>query len=342
MKSIFDLTLNELEDILEKEGFKKYNATQVFEGIYKRKVSSFEDISNISKSLKEYLEKNFEIKYLKVIDILKSETANKYLLEVNDSTVEVVLMHQSYGESICISSQIGCNMACKFCQSGKLKMKRNLSVSEMVLEVLTIEKIENIRVNNIVVMGIGEPFNNYENLVKALNIFTCNKGMDKGSRRITVSTCGIVPKIYEFADLDLDINLAISLHASNQKLREELMPIAKAYKLDELIKAIDYYIKKTNRRVTLEYILLNNINDSLDNAKELVNLFKGKLVYINIIPYNETDSEFRRSSKDKISKFFDYLTKNGINVQKRREMGSNIKGACGQLKASYERGEENV
>ena len=342
MKSIFDLTLNELEDLLEKEGFKKYNATQVFEGIYKRKVSSFEDISNISKSLKEYLEKNFEIKYLKVIDILKSETANKYLLEVNDSTVEVVLMHQSYGESICISSQIGCNMACKFCQSGKLKMKRNLSVSEMVLEVLTIEKIENIRVNNIVVMGIGEPFNNYENLVKALNIFTCNKGMDKGSRRITVSTCGIVPKIYEFADLDLDINLAISLHASNQKLREELMPIAKAYKLDELIKAIDYYIKKTNRRVTLEYILLNNINDSLDNAKELVNLFKGKLVYINIIPYNETDSEFRRSSKDKISKFFDYLTNNGINVQKRREMGSNIKGACGQLKASYERGEENV
>ncbi len=342
MKSIFDLTLNELEDLLEKEGFKKYNATQVFEGIYKRKVSSFEDISNISKSLKEYLEKNFEIKYLKVIDILKSETANKYLLEVNDSTVEVVLMHQSYGESICISSQIGCNMACKFCQSGKLKMKRNLSVSEMVLEVLTIEKIENIRVNNIVVMGIGEPFNNYENLVKALNIFTCNKGMDKGSRRITVSTCGIVPKIYEFADLDLDINLAISLHASNQKLREELMPIAKAYKLDELIKAIDYYIKKTNRRVTLEYILLNNINDSLDNAKELVNLFKGKLVYINIIPYNETDSEFRRSSKDIISKFFDYLTKNGINVQKRREMGSNIKGACGQLKASYERGEENV
>lgn len=342
MMSIFDLTLQELEEVLVRNGFKKFNATQVFEGIYKKKVNKFDDITNISKDLKEFLNNNYSLEYLKVIDSLKSESANKYLLEVKNSSVEVVLMHQSYGESLCISSQIGCNMGCTFCESGKLKMVRNLSVSEIILEILTIEKIENIRIDNVVIMGIGEPFDNYDNIVKALNIMICPKGIDLGQRRITVSTCGLVSKIKEFANLNTQVNLAISLHAPNQKLRESLMPIAKAYPLDKLMEAVDYYIDKTNRRVTMEYILLENVNDSIENAKELASLLKGKLVYVNLIPYNTTSSDFKRSSKERINAFFDVLVKNGINTQKRREMGKDIKGACGQLKASYERDGKNV
>ena len=179
-------------------------------------------------------------------------------------------------------------------------------------------------------------------IVKALNIMICPKGIDLGQRRITVSTCGLVSKIKEFANLNTQVNLAISLHAPNQKLRESLMPIAKAYPLDKLMEAVDYYIDKTNRRVTMEYILLENVNDSIENAKELASLLKGKLVYVNLIPYNTTSSDFKRSSKERINAFFDVLVKNGINTQKRREMGKDIKGACGQLKASYERDDKNV
>ena len=336
MNSIFDLTLEELERILVENGFKKFNATQVFEGIYKKRVTSFDEITNISKELKAFLNNNYEIKYLNVLEELKSIDTNKYLLEVKDSSIEVVLMKHNYGNSICISTQIGCNMACAFCESGKLKKVRNLSTSEIILEVLTIEKLENIKVDNIVVMGIGEPFDNFDNLVKSIKILNCPKGIDLGSRRITVSTCGIVPKIKEFADLDTQVNLAISLHAPNQTIRESLMPISKAYKMDELMSAVDYYISKTNRKVTMEYILLEGINDSIENAKELASLLKGKLVYVNLIPYNSTSSNFKRSSKKKINAFYDELVKNKINVQMRREMGKGIKGACGQLKASHE------
>ena len=185
-------------------------------------------------------------------------------------------------------------------------------------------------------MGIGEPFDNFTNLVKAIKILNCPKGIDLGSRRITVSTCGIVPRIKEFADLDTQVNLAISLHAPNQRIRETLMPISKAYKMNELMDAVDYYISKTNRKVTIEYILLEGINDNIEDAKELAGLLKGKLVYVNLIPYNSTSSNFKRSSKERINAFYDELVKNKINVQMRREMGKGIKGACGQLKASHE------
>ena len=334
--SIFDLTLSELENILVTNGFKKFNATQVFEGVYKKRVKSFDEITNISKDLKEFLNNNYSLKYLSIVDELSSDDTNKYLLEVKDSFVECVLMKHDYGNSLCISTEIGCNMACAFCESGKLKKIRGLSVSEIVLQVLTIEEKENIRISNIVFMGIGEPFDNYDNIIKSINILTCPKGIDLGSRKITVSTCGLVPKIKEFADTPGQVNLAISLHASNDSTRNKLMPINKVYPIKEIIDAIDYYINKTNRKVTIEYILLDGINDSVENALELVNLFKGKLVYINLIPYNSTSSGFKRSNKETISKFFDTLTKNGINVQMRREMGKNIKGACGQLRASHE------
>ena len=336
--SIFDLTLEKLEEVLVSNGFKKFNATQVFEGIYKRKVNSFDDISNISKSLKLFLNENFQLKYLDVLECLESNDTSKYLLAIQGSSVECVLMRQVYGNSICVSTQVGCNMACAFCESGKLKKFRDLTAGEIVLQLMTVEKLIGERIKNVVIMGIGEPFDNYDNLIKSLNIFTSPKGIDLGSRKITVSTCGIVPKIKEFADYKSQVNLAISLHAPNDFIRNKLMPISKAYKLEELMNAIDYYIFKTNRRVTIEYIMLEDINDSEECALELSLLLKRKLVYVNLIPYNSTSSsEFKRASKDKIMKFYDILKKNGIEVVIRKEMGKGIKGACGQLKASHDK-----
>lgn len=334
--SIFGLTLKNLEDILVNNGFKKFNATQVYEGIYKRKVNSFDEISNISKSLKEFLNNNYIIDTLNVLEVLSSEDTSKYLLEVEDGAIECVLMKHDYATSLCISTEIGCNMGCAFCESGRLKKVRNLTVSEIVLQVITIEKLEGKRIQNVVIMGIGEPFDNYENLVDALNILTSPKGIDLGSRKITVSTCGLVPKIIEFANLEGQVNLAISLHAPNDELRNKIMPINRAYPLKELMNAIDYYIEKTNRRVTMEYILLDGVNDTEECAKELVKLLKGKLIYVNLIPYNSTShTEFKRTSKNRQDKFYDILCKAGISVNVRHEMGKGIKGACGQLRASY-------
>ena len=337
MRNIYDLTLQELEEYFIQIGEKPFRATQVYEGLYKKRLNSFDEMTNISKELREKLTNDFSLFKIKLLIKQTGKDVNKYLFELEDGNkIESVLMFHDYGTSICVSSQVGCNMTCAFCESGKLKKVRNLSTSEIILEVLTIEKLENIKVDNIVVMGIGEPFDNFDNLVNAIKILNCPKGIDLGSRRITVSTCGIVPKIKEFAELDTQVNLAISLHAPNQAIREMLMPISKAYKMDELMSAVDYYISKTNRKVTMEYILLEGINDSIENAKELSNLLKGKLVYVNLIPYNSTSSNFKRSSKEKINAFYDELVKNKINVQMRREMGKGIKGACGQLKASHE------
>ncbi len=336
MNSIFGYTLKELEDILVSNGFKKFNATQVFEGIYKRKVNSFDEISNISKELKSFLNSNYILKSLKVLEVLRSDDTDKFLLEVDGGAIECVLMRHDYATSLCISTQIGCNMSCAFCESGRLKKIRNLSTSEIILQVFTIEKLENIRIQNVVIMGIGEPFDNYDNLINALSILTCPKGIDLGSRKITVSTCGLVPKIKEFADLEGQVNLAISLHAPNDELRNKIMPINKAYNIKELLGAIDYYIEKTNRRVTMEYILLDGINDTEECARELSSILKGKLLYVNLIPYNSTShTEFRRSSKNRQDKFYDILYNAGIQVGIRHEMGKNIKGACGQLRASY-------
>ena len=225
MNSIFNLTLEELISVLESNGFKKYNATQVFEGIYKKQVNSFSEINNISKELKIYLEENFKIDKLEVLEKLESSDTIKYLLLIDNASIECVLMKHNYGNSLCISTQVGCNMGCAFCESGTLKKIRNLSVSEIVLQVITIEKINNIKLDNIVIMGIGEPFYNYDNLIKAIDIFTTNKCMNIGSRRITVSTCGLVPKIKSFALLKTQVNLAISLHASNDKIRNKLIPL---------------------------------------------------------------------------------------------------------------------
>lgn len=335
MESIFNYTEDELLEILLKNGFKKYNKDQIIDWIYKKKVYDFDMMSNLSKNLIMFLKNNFEIKLLDIETFEKSNDTKKYLLKLNDNNkIECVLMYHDYGKSLCVSTEVGCNMGCAFCESGRLKKVRNLTTSEMVLELLTVENDINDRIDNVVIMGIGEPFDNYDNFERFINILTNPKMIELGSRKITVSTCGLVPKIYEFADLKTQVNLAISLHASNDELRCKLMPINRRYKIKELIEAIKYYLNKTNRRVTIEYIMLKNVNDSVKDAQELAKLLKGLLVYVNIIPYNETENnDFKRSDSVQIKKFYDILINNDINATIRREFGSTVSAACGQLRA---------
>ncbi len=335
MESIFNYTEEELLNLLINNGFKKYNKDQIIEWIYKKKVYDFDMMSNLSKNLINFLKENFEINLLDIEAFEESIDTKKYLLRLNDGNkIECVLMYHDYGKSLCVSTEVGCNMGCAFCESGRLKKVRNLTTSEMILELLTIEKDINSRIDNIVIMGIGEPFDNYENFEKFINILTNPKMIELGSRKITVSTCGLVPKIYEFANLKTQVNLAISMHAPNDELRDKLMPINKRYKIKDLMESIKYYIDKTNRRVTIEYIMIKNVNDSVKCAKELVGLLKGMLVYVNIIPYNETENnDFKRSDNVQIKKFYDILINSGINATIRREMGSTVSAACGQLRA---------
>ncbi len=333
--NIFDYTLYEIEDILIRNGFKKFNASQLIDWIYRKKVYDFNLMTNLSKNLIKFLNEKFIFDFLEIEVEEKGKETSKYLLKLKDENkIECVLMFHDYGKSLCISSQVGCNMGCAFCESGRLKKVRNLTVSEMILQVLMIENAINSRIDNIVIMGIGEPFDNYDNFIKFISIINNPKMIGLGGRKITVSTCGIIPKIYEFADLKTQINLAISLHAPSDELRSTLMGINKTYKIKELMEAVDYYIEKTNRRVTIEYIMLKNVNDSKKYATELSKLLKGKLVYVNIIPYNETENiQFKRSEHCKIMEFYDILIKNGIECTVRREMGSGLSAACGQLRA---------
>ena len=261
---------------------------------------------------------------------------SKYLFELSDGgRIESVLMYHDYGISICVSSQIGCNMGCAFCESGRLKKVRNLEAYEIVEQILLIEEDIGKRISHVVVMGIGEPFDNYDNVMRFIKIINEGKGIDIGSRHITVSTCGIIPGIEKFMNEDGQVNLAISLHAPNNEIRDKIMKINKAYKIEELIEAIKKYIKKTNRRVTFEYILLENVNDSNECAYELARLLKGINCYVNLIPYNETENiGFKRTKNAQIMKFYDILKKSSINVTVRREFGSKVDAACGQLRAN--------
>lgn len=338
MMSIYDYNLEDLEDYFVLNNEKKFKASQVFDWLYKKRITNFDEMSNLKKDIINKLKNDFTIDQLKIVKRLDDTDVHKYLFELSDKNrIEAVLMNHDYGNSLCISSQVGCNMSCAFCESGRLKKVRNLFPSEMVLPILQVEKDLNIRISHIVIMGIGEPFDNYENIIKFLDIVNNPKGIELGSRHITVSTCGVVPKILEFMNNGKQVNLAISLHASNNELRNKLMPINKVYNLDLLMSTIKKYVDITNRRVTFEYIMLNNINDSVDNAIELANLVKGINCYINLIPYNETSHiEFKKSNKEKIMIFYDTLKKNGVNVTIRKEFGSKVMAACGQLRSNYE------
>ena len=336
--NIYDMTLENLENYFLNINEKKYRASQVFSWLYEKRVKSFEEMTNLGKELLERLKKDFNIYTPIIVKEEHDKDVSKYLFKLNDEEhIESVLMYHNYGISLCISSQVGCNMGCVFCESGKRKKIRNLTTSEMLLQIIAIERKINKRISHIVVMGIGEPFDNFDNLVNFIENANNPKGLNIGSRHITVSTCGIVPKIYEFSNLKYQVNLAISLHAPNNELRDKLMPINKVYPLEELIKAVKYYIEKTNRRVTFEYILLSEINDGEKEARELVKLIKGLNAYINLIPYNQGNSNnFKRTKNENIMKFYDIIKKEKINVTVRREFGSNISAACGQLRSKKE------
>jgi len=340
MKNIYGITLGKLEQYFLDIGEKKFKAIQVFEWLYKKRISNFNEMSNIKKEVISKLEEDYSTDYIKIVKVLKGKDVVKFLFELEDNQrVEAVLMKHDYGNSLCVSTEVGCNMGCKFCESGRLKKVRNLEVYEMVEQILIIEKELNIRISHVVLMGIGEPFDNYDNIIDFIDILNCGKGIDIGARHITVSTCGIIPKIEDFIKNGKQVNLAISLHAPNNEIRNKIMPINKVYPLEQLIIVLKKYIKETNRRVTFEYILLDDVNDSKENAIELSKLLKGMNCYVNLIPYNETSHiEFKKSNREKIIKFYDTLKKNNINVTIRKEFGSEVMAACGQLRANYEEG----
>ncbi len=336
--SIYDLTREELENFFVEHGDKTFRANQVFKWIYEKRILNYDEVTDIKKETIELLKQELPIKRVKLIKVERDKDVNKYLFELEDMEhIEAVLMKHDYGNSICVSSQVGCNMGCKFCESGRRKKVRNLKSGEIVSQVLEVEKDIKTRISHVVMMGIGEPFDNYEEIIKFIKTINDPKGLAIGSRHITVSTSGIIPKIKEFSNLDLQVNLAISLHAPNDSLRSSIMPINKAYPLKDLMKEIKKYLEKTNRRVTFEYVLLKNINDTDECAKELANLIKGINCYVNLIPYNETENiEYERSNMFQIMKFYDILKKENINVTIRKEFGSQISAACGQLRSKKE------
>ena len=336
MKSIFDFKLEDLTSYLEDNGYSKFVSKQIYDWIYKKRVFDFDKMSNIKFELREQLKKDFDISMLKLVRRQTSKETNKYLFELDDGNlIESVLMRHDYGLSVCVSSQIGCNMGCSFCESGRLKKVRDLLPGEIVRQILMIEEDVGMRISSVVVMGIGEPFDNYDNIMDFIRIINSPFGIAIGARHITVSTSGLVPMIKRYAEEDLQTNLAISLHAPNDELRNKIMKVNKAYNISELIAAINEYIEKTNRRVTIEYVMLSMVNDSEENANELADLLRGMNVYVNLIPYNETSHiEYKKSPNDRVMKFYDTLKRRGINVTVRREFGGNIDAACGQLRAN--------
>ncbi len=338
MRNIYDLTLKELGEYFVSIGLKPFRAIQVYEWLYRKHVRSFDEMTNIKKELINKLKTDFELKLFEVVDHQKSvDGTEKFLFRLSDGNlIESVLMRHYYGTSICVTSQVGCNMGCAFCASGMKKKLRNLTTGEMVLQLESVYESIKEKISHIVVMGIGEPFDNYDNVINFLKVVNEPHGLEIGARHISISTCGLVPKIYDYAKENLQSNLAISLHAPNQEIRNLIMPVNQAYPLNELVKAIEDYIKMTNRRVTIEYILLDGINDTLKCANELADLLHGLNVYINLIPYNEVkEKPFKRSTKENMRKFYDQLKKRSMNVTLRLEQGHDIDAACGQLRSKH-------
>lgn len=336
--NILDYNLSELKLWMKVNGEKEFRAKQVFDWIY-NEIFEFSKMNNIPKSTKIKLEEAFYIgipKVRRIYDSIDSAT-KKFLFEYADGNViECVEMEYSYGNSICVSTQVGCRMGCKFCASTIGGMIRNLTSGEILAQILKVQSIVKKRISNVVLMGSGEPLDNYENVLKFLELSNAEYGLNIGQRHITLSTCGIVPKIYELADLNLQITLAISLHAPTDEERKSLMPIASKYSIEELISACNYYIEKTGKRITFEYSLVKGINDNENNARKLGNLLKGLLCHVNLIPVNSvTESEFKKPSNKTMDDFSNVLSLLGVNNTIRKEMGSDINAACGQLRKSF-------
>lgn len=338
MNSFYGLTIEELKKYLETIGRKPFIATQLYEWVYKKNINNFLDIPNIKKDTLEAISNDYSLDLLEVVTHqISSDGTHKFLFKLSDGNlIETVLMPHPYGYSACVTSQLGCNMSCAFCASGMKKKLRNLDASEIVMQLKSVEREVGVRISHVVVMGIGEPFDNYDNVIKFLNIINNAHGMEIGARHISVSTSGIVPMILKYATEGIQSNLAISLHAPNNEIRNQIMPVNKAYDINELVSAIKKYIEITNRRVTIEYILLEGVNNSEKNVLELAHLLKGLNVYVNLIPYNEVkEKPFVKSTIEHTRKFFDTLKKCGINVTQRYEYGSDIDAACGQLRSKH-------
>lgn len=342
--SIYGLTIDQLITWLEERGHKKSRAAQVWDYLYRKRVVTFGEMADVHPDCLSLLEEHFSI--LTLEEHLKQESLDgtiKFLFRLTDGNlIETVLMRQKFGLSVCVTTQVGCNIGCSFCASGLLKKSRDLSSGEIMEQIMKVQHHfdqvgKGELVTNVVVMGIGEPFDNFENLVNVLAIMTDHKGMAIAPRRITVSTSGLPDKIKAFADLNLPVSLALSLHAPNNELRTQIMKINRAYPIETLMEALDYYWEKTKRRVMLEYILLRDVNDKQVHAKELADLLKDRRqrLSVNLIPYNPVDehSQYQRSSHDSVLAFYDILKQHGINCTRRMEHGTDIDAACGQLRS---------
>lgn len=339
MIKIDNLTIEELKEEMVKLNEPSFRAKQVFDWIHNKNVNSFENMRNISNSSKQKYMDNFEFTSMKILERFDSklDETKKYLMLLEDGNIiETVYLKYKYGNTLCISSQVGCKMGCMFCASTKKGFTRNLTVGELLNQIYVVQKDINEKIGNIVIMGTGEPFENFDNITKFFSLINDEKGQNLSLRKITVSTCGIVPKIYEFTDLNLQVTLAISLHVANQDKREKIMPISKRYNLEELKDACKYYVQNTNKRITFEYILIDGFNDSYDDAVKLSNYLNGLLCNVNLIPYNSIkENNINASSNDSINNFKKYLLNNNLNVTVRRELGSDINAACGQLRNDY-------
>jgi len=338
MENILDYSMEELSNWMIKNNESKFRGKQIISWLYKE-TWDFSQMGNIPKSLINKLENNFYIGIPKIIEEYKSKIdgTQKLLLMFHDGNIiETVIMKYKHGNSICVSTQVGCRMGCKFCASTLGGRVRDLTTGEIISQILVAQKTIGERISNVVLMGSGEPLDNYDNVIKFLEEVNAEYGLNIGQRHITLSTCGIVPKIYELSDSGLNITLAISLHAFSDEKRKEIMPIANKYSIKEILEACRYYIQKTNRRVSFEYSLVKGVNDSIEDSRALANLLKGLLCHVNLIPINEVvENSFKRSSEQAIEAFEEILKRNGIEVTVRREMGKDINAACGQLRRSY-------
>lgn len=336
-KNIYNFNLIDLENELQNLEESKYRAKQIFNWIYKQKRNSFFEMTDISKASQIKLDNyfNFCLPKIKLVESSKDKT-QKFLFSLSDDElIESVVMNHDYGKSICISSQVGCAMGCKFCTSGTLLFKRNLEPSEMIGQILKAEEHLNEKITRVVIMGIGEPLLNYEAVLKFIKTINSDYGMAIGGRHITLSTCGIVPMIEHLSEENLPINLAISLHFPFDEMRKRFMPIAKKYSLEVLMNALRNYFLKTKRRITIEYILIKDINDNIICAKELARLLKGLNAYVNLIPINSNPFLLERPQKDVINTFHKFLLNNSITATIRKEFGHDINAACGQLRGKY-------
>lgn len=335
MKNIKDYNLDELQEELINMGEKKFRAEQIFKWIYKEKVKSFDEMTNLSIELREKLKEDYTMCNYNILKKQESKDGTKkYLFDVLDgNAIETVLMQYHHGKTVCVSSQIGCKMGCKFCASTGIQFVRNLTAGEIVEQILAVEQDINDKISNIVFMGIGEPLDNYDNVIKAIKIMNNPKGLEIGTRHISISTSGLVPRIYDLANEKIQCTLSISLHATTDEKRSSMMPVNNRYNIEELMKACKDYIKITNKRISFEYALAKDNNDNLEDAQRLVDLLKGMLCHVNLIPINKIENgKFSKSTNENILKFRDFLNEHGIVATVRRELGSDIDAACGQLR----------